>query len=548
MTPDLTPTTGRPSPAALSLGDNVCLALIADRPQHGWSLVKELDPRGPLGGIWSLSRPLVYRSVDQLEGKGLVVRGEAEVGKGPKRVMLLATDAGHRHAAMWLGQPVGHVSELRTEFLLKVTLLQRQGGDVLALIDAQEALLAPVLEALGNDARDRTPVGLWRRESARADQRFFGQLRAGLTELPPAPPSALRTLGGGSPEETAVIVRALRHDLSRHAAALRASATPAVVARTVELRGFGPARPGELALIAGDTVAGEILKGAVTTALRTAAADLLGSDRSATTMGCTVDADAASRVGLTCGGTAKVVLQRLETVPELFWGDALGVPRASVTRLVGTGAGATLTVTQLGDRAGTLGDDAADAAAIELARGQMHWGVGGVTVVDDPAGELLLDVVWSTRRLFIVGAGELAAALQSVAVGLGWSTYTTGVAEEAVTYLGTASPSDAVIVLSHDPHIDTPVLCAALSSDAGYVGALGSRRTQAARHQRLVDAGLNADHLDRLHGPAGLDLGAAGPPEIAVSIIAEVIAVRSERPAQPLAMSVGPIQNRFRTT
>lgn len=548
MSPDPTTPQRRHAAPALSLGEDVCLALIADRPRHGWALVKELDPAGDLGGIWSLSRPLVYRAVDLLEAKGLVARGAAEIGKGPKRVVLRATAAGRRRADTWLAQPVTEVADLRTEFLLKATMLQRRGGDVLALLDAQEALLAPILELRGNDARDRTPVGLWRRESARADQRFFGQLRAGLTELPPAPPPALRTLGAGSPEPTAPIVRALRFDLSQRAAALRAAGDAAVVARTIELSGFGPGRPGELALIVGAEVAGDVLGGAIDPILSAGAAGLLGSDRSATLTSCTVDTPTASRAGLTCGGTAKILLQRLETVPELFWGDALGVPRASVTRVSDPRAGATLTLTQLGDRSGTLGGAAADEAAIELASGQLHWGVGGVTIVDDPEGELLLDVVWSARRLLIVGSGELAAALQSVAVGLGWSTYTTGAADDAVTHLADSSPSDALIVLSHDPDIDTPVLSWGLRSAVGYVGALGSRRTQAARRQRLVDTGLTVEQLERLHGPAGLDLGAAGPPEIAVSIIAEVIAVRSGRPAQPLATSVGPIQNRSGVT
>ncbi|MFN8052498.1 MAG: XdhC family protein [Acidimicrobiales bacterium] len=549
--------------AELSLAEQVCLALVVDSPRHGWALVRELDPSGELGAIWSLSRSLTYRAVDLLERKGLVTRGAAEAGRGPNRMTLTATAAGETVSAAWLEEPVRHVRDLRTEFLLKATLLQRRDGDVLRLLDAQEAALTPRLEALGNDLADRSPVGLWRRESARAAQRFFGQVRAGLTDRPAAPahtvagsatapsgaPSAAPAMSTDDRQLADRVTRPQRDALAETVEQLGAELGSAAVARTVELRGFGPDRPGEVALITGDTVTGRVLNGAIDDALVAGAEDLRSGERAATTVGVTVGAADAAAAGLTCGGTAKVLIQRADTLPELFWGDGLGVPRASITRLTGPTAGATLTVTQLGDRAGTLGDAAADEAAIGIATGQMRWGVGGVTAVDDGAhGELLVDVVWSSRRLFVVGSGELAATLQSVAVGLGWSTYTTNVVSEATTYLADATPSDAVVVLSHDPAIDTPVLCAALASAAGYVGALGSRRTQSARTQRLLAAGATPDQVASLHGPAGLDLGAAGPPEIAVSIVAEIIATRSGRGAAPLASTTGPIQNRFRTT
>ena len=83
----------------------------------------------------------------------------------------------------------------------------------------------------------------------------------------------------------------------------------------------------------------------------------------------------------------------------------------------------------------------------------------------------------------------------------------------------------AVVTLTHDPKIDDPGLIAALQSKAFYIGCLGSRRTHAARSDRLRDAGFDADALGRLHGPAGLDIRAKTPAEIAVSILAEMIAV-----------------------
>lgn len=80
----------------------------------------------------------------------------------------------------------------------------------------------------------------------------------------------------------------------------------------------------------------------------------------------------------------------------------------------------------------------------------------------------------------------------------------------------------AVITLSHDPKLDDPALTIALSSDAFYIGALGSRKTQQSRRQRLVDNGFNEAQLARIHGPIGLDIGAQSPAEIAVAIMAQV--------------------------
>ncbi|HJL40024.1 MAG TPA: XdhC family protein [Myxococcales bacterium LLY-WYZ-16_1] len=97
----------------------------------------------------------------------------------------------------------------------------------------------------------------------------------------------------------------------------------------------------------------------------------------------------------------------------------------------------------------------------------------------------------------------------------------------------------AVVMLSHDPKIDDPALCSALSSPVFYVGALGSRKSHAARLRRLAEAGVPAEHLARIHGPVGLPLGGRSPAEISVSILAELIQVlrlgRSDRPPMRIA-------------
>jgi xanthine dehydrogenase accessory factor len=102
-------------------------------------------------------------------------------------------------------------------------------------------------------------------------------------------------------------------------------------------------------------------------------------------------------------------------------------------------------------------------------------------------------------------------------------------------------PRDVVLVFTHDPKFDQPALLAALDCGAGYVGALGSRRTHRNRVERLREAGLDDETIARVHSPCGLDLGARTPSETAVSILAEVIAVRADRSGASLQATTGPI-------
>jgi xanthine dehydrogenase accessory factor len=99
----------------------------------------------------------------------------------------------------------------------------------------------------------------------------------------------------------------------------------------------------------------------------------------------------------------------------------------------------------------------------------------------------------------------------------------------------------AVVVLTHDDRFDVPALLGTLRTEAFYVGALGSRRNQERRRERLLDAGAAEEELDRISGPCGLDLGAATPEETALSILAEILAVRSGRSGGPLREARGRI-------
>lgn len=181
-------------------------------------------------------------------------------------------------------------------------------------------------------------------------------------------------------------------------------------------------------------------------------------------------------------------------------------------------------------------------------------GAGGDTIADDAAapdprvvGGMLEVPVGAPARLVIVGAVEFAVALSRLALAAGRrvtvidprtafltaerfpgiervAAWPDRALADAVA-AGAVDARTAICVLSHDPKIDEPALVAALASPAGYVGAMGSRSTDADRRRRLRDAGVTAAALDRLRSPIGLDLGGRSPEETAVSILAEIIAV-----------------------
>ncbi len=137
----------------LPVAEAVCLALLAESSQHGWALVRTLAPDGPVGRVWSLSRPLTYRAIDSLVARGLVVRVGEEVGAGPRRQRLEVTASGRRAAAHWLSAPVEHLRDVRTELLVKLVLVERAGGDATGLLERQREQFAPMVAALAAATR-----------------------------------------------------------------------------------------------------------------------------------------------------------------------------------------------------------------------------------------------------------------------------------------------------------------------------------------------------------------------------------------------------------
>jgi xanthine dehydrogenase accessory factor len=149
--------------------------------------------------------------------------------------------------------------------------------------------------------------------------------------------------------------------------------------------------------------------------------------------------------------------------------------------------------------------------------------------------------LWPTTHLVVVGSGLIATALVDAATLLGWTTTVTEDIADLTERAAALTGADAVVVLSHDRDTDVPAMAAMLAGQVGYVGALGSRATQAARREGLVALGLDDSALARIHGPAGLDIEAHTPAEIAVSIVAEIIASRSGSSGGSISGRGGPV-------
>lgn len=169
-----------PRAGGLSLADHVVLTLLTEEPRHGWAVVRELAPDGPVGRVWTLSRPLTYRTLDGLVTRGLARPMATEPGGGARRTIVAATPAGRRRARTWLVTPVPHLRDVRTELLLKLVLAPRLGVDVRSLLRDQERVFRPIIAALERAAAapDADVVDRWRSESAQAVARFLAAARA----------------------------------------------------------------------------------------------------------------------------------------------------------------------------------------------------------------------------------------------------------------------------------------------------------------------------------------------------------------------------------
>jgi xanthine dehydrogenase accessory factor len=232
---------------------------------------------------------------------------------------------------------------------------------------------------------------------------------------------------------------------------------------------------------------------------------------------------------------------------------------ALVTVIEGDGLGAKLFVQPDGASVGSLGSEELDRAATEAAEELMwaersEWRKVGET-------SIFVDVTAPAPRLVVFGAVDYSAALCRLARAAGWLPYVcdprsqfatpdrfpeaeevvAAWPEEAFERIGGIDKATYIAVLTHDPKLDDAALSIALTSDAAYVGAMGSRRAQAQRRERLLALGMEEELLERIAAPIGLDLGAVTPEETALSIMAEVVAVRNGRSGGRLSEAAGRI-------
>ena len=273
-----------------------------------------------------------------------------------------------------------------------------------------------------------------------------------------------------------------------------------------------------------------------------------------------------------CGGIVHIFIHalRADTREAVLAGLAAVIderPAAVATLLDGPHAGSKLFV-DAGSSVGTLGGPALlDSNAAQEARGLTIQGRSTVRAFGADGASLgtglRVHVAASAEppRMIIFGAIDFASALAPLARGLG---YRVTIADprraflesprfsaSAETVAGwpqdvlagmTLGPRDAVLVFTHDPKLDVPAVLAALATDAGYVGALGSRRTTDDRNERLREAGVSEAQLARLYAPCGLDIGSSTVEETAVAILGEIIAERAGRGGGPLRRADGPIR------
>jgi xanthine dehydrogenase accessory factor len=319
-----------------------------------------------------------------------------------------------------------------------------------------------------------------------------------------------------------------------------ADGTPVAIATVVDTERSAPRQPGAvLAVSEGGDVAGSVTGGCVEPAVYGEAREVLaGGEPRMKTYG--IADEEAFEVGLPCGGTVHIFVDRLD--PELVAPIAEAVreerPIALEIRITGEEAGAKRLV----------GPDDEGPAAQLLARGETG-------IVDTPEGQLFVSSFAPRPAMYVFGAVDHAAAVAEIGRFLGFrvticdarARFATRerfpdvdelVVEWPDKFLANAPVDErtAICVLTHDHKFDVPVLKVALETPAGYIGAMGARRTNEDRAERLRAEGVAEDELARIHAPIGLRIGSRTPQEVAVAVAAEIVQVmRSPKPKEVVA-------------
>ena len=330
----------------------------------------------------------------------------------------------------------------------------------------------------------------------------------------------------------------------------RAENKSIALATVIQTWGSSPRREGaRMALTPDGNITGSVSGGCVEGAVFEAGVAVLKSNRPQLLHFGVAD-ETAWEVGLACGGSIDIFVKPLDIEAFKPLRSTLMEEKSAVLVTVVKGSdevlGREMLVREDGNVTGTISDKL-NQQVVKLAKETLSQGESHRALLDEDV-EVFVEVIAPPPTLIAVGGVHITIALMALAKTLGYRTIVvdprSAFGNEGrfphVDQLIQLWPEDAfqqipitrstaIAMLTHEPKLDDPALKIALPSSAFYVGALGSRTTQAKRRQRLLEEGLTEKQLDRLHGPIGLEIGAGTPEEIAISIMAEIVAARNSQ-------------------
>ena len=320
------------------------------------------------------------------------------------------------------------------------------------------------------------------------------------------------------------------------------------LATVIETWGSSPRRAGaKMAITPDGRITGSVSGGCVEGAVFDAGVQVLNSNTPQLLHFGVAD-ETAWEVGLACGGSIDIFVKPLDKEFFRSLRSVLVEERAAVVLTVVRGPndllGREMLIKEDGNVIGSIREDL-DERAMRLAKETLLLGSSRRAKLNEDI-EVFIEVILPPPTLIVVGGVHITIALVSLAKTLGYRTIVVDPrsafgSQERFPYVDQLiqswpeeafqeiplTRSTAIAMLTHDPKLDDPALKIALPGPAFYVGALGSKTTQAKRRQRLLDEGVTEAQLDRLHGPIGLKIGAGTPEEIAMSIMAEIVAARN---------------------
>jgi xanthine dehydrogenase accessory factor len=327
-------------------------------------------------------------------------------------------------------------------------------------------------------------------------------------------------------------------DVARDVERWKAEGEEVALATVVRTWGSGPRGPGaKMALTKDARIAGSVSGGCVEAAVVEEGREVLETGEPKLLHFGIAD-ETAWNVGLTCGGSIEIFVERLDDSLYRAFLEAVEKRTALARETVIRGPRLGTSVLVREGESVLAGVGAAARRALE--RGESE------AIVAEDGSEIFIDVELPPPTLVMIGGVHIAIALTAMAKALGYRTVVIdprGVfaneerfphadqlvhewSDEGLEAIG-LDRSTAVATLTHDPKIDDPALVVALRSPAFFVGALGSKKTHEKRRKRLLERGLTEAELSRLYAPVGLDIGSRSPEEIALSVLAQIVAVRN---------------------